>query len=354
MTLGEAFDPKNNSIGAIRLACALAVIIGHASPFGGYGDTFLMRLTDQQVSGARVAVDIFFVISGFLLVGSWERSGPAAYFRNRCLRIYPGLWACLIVTGVMVPLAFGVAPGVEYITTNMVLLLGVHADIPGLFSDNPYTAANGALWTLPWELWCYISIAVLAPPGLLRPRWSVLIFAGLWVAYSIKIGSSNDLMDKSAVSSPLRLFTFFYAGAALYAWRNRVEMSPRLAAVAAVALMVATAIGTVTFRHSGGLFYVAAPVTLSYLVLYASVTLPFTRINVESDLSYGLYIYGTVTIQVLVALGLNAATVSYWTLVSACVAVALPISYLSWHLVERPALALRHARRTASPAPETS
>lgn len=98
-TLAETFDPKSNAIGAIRLACALAVIIGHAAPLGGYGDSWLMKATNQQVSGARLAVDVFFVLSGFLLASSVERSHASDFARNRFLRIYPGLWACLLVTG---------------------------------------------------------------------------------------------------------------------------------------------------------------------------------------------------------------------------------------------------------------
>src|SRR5579863_8989371 len=44
-------------------------------------------------------VPIFFVISGYLVSASYERSGDLiTYFRNRALRIYPGLWCCLLIT----------------------------------------------------------------------------------------------------------------------------------------------------------------------------------------------------------------------------------------------------------------
>jgi peptidoglycan/LPS O-acetylase OafA/YrhL len=44
-------------------------------------------------------VPIFFVISGFLISASYERSpGLKSYSRNRVLRIYPGLWCCVLTT----------------------------------------------------------------------------------------------------------------------------------------------------------------------------------------------------------------------------------------------------------------
>lgn len=346
--MNEAFDPKNNSIGAIRLACALSVIIGHASPFGGYGDTFMMRLTNQQVSFARVAVDIFFVISGFLLAASCERSSLAGYLRNRFLRIYPGLWVCLIITGVLVPIAWGIPPSTDYIRTNAVMFFGSYLSIPGLFADNPHTVANGPLWTLRYELYCYVTL----PIAMLMVRYwryaAIIFLLGLWIAFAVTIGSTETLMDKSAIVSPFRLFTFFYAGVLFYVFRDKISIDIRSAVAAFVALAVTTAIGTVTFPHSGGLFYFIAPITLTYLVLYASVRLPLTRVNVETDLSYGLYIYGTFAVQVLVALGLNAESVNYWILALASVLVTLPVAYLSWRCVERPALSLRYGRQSAA------
>ncbi len=53
-------------------------------------------------------VPIFFVISGVLISKSYEHSDSLRdYLRNRCLRIFPGLWVCLVVS-VAVILALGV------------------------------------------------------------------------------------------------------------------------------------------------------------------------------------------------------------------------------------------------------
>lgn len=348
MKLVDAFDPKNNSIGAMRLACALAVIVGHAHPHGGYGTHPIMVLTGYQVTFARAAVDIFFVMSGFLLASSWERSSLVEYARNRFLRIFPALWVCLLVTGVAAPLAFGLAPGAEYVFRNAFLFFGIHNTIPGLFADNISRGVNGPLWTLPWELYCYVSLPFIAIVGLFNRRTAILIFVALWIAFVFKITSTETISDKSAIASPFRLFSFFYAGVVIHLWRDKIGISGRLALAAAVVLAAATALGVMISRHAGGLFYVVAPITLSYLVIFAAVRLPFTRINHRTDISYGLYIYGTFIIQVLVALGLGASIVSYPVFAIVCVAFAVPVALLSWHLVEKPSLAFR--RRSADRA----
>lgn len=340
-TLGQTYNPNLNSIGAIRLACALAVIIGHAHPFAGYGDTFLMRLTNQQISGARVSVDVFFVLSGFLLTASWERLSLRAYFRNRILRIFPGLWICLLITGVVVPMLFGVSPGWQYVLQNAVLLGGTHNFIPGLFQENIFRGANSALWTLPWEVYCYISLPFLALGGTRKKQFALLIFFILWAAFCANIVATTDISDKRAITSPLRLFTFFYAGVLLHLFRDSIPCLRTLAIVMAGLLALGTAVGTVAFPHAGGIFYIIAPIAVSYLTLYCAATLPLTAVNARHDISYGLYIYGTYSIQVLIALGFSSQSLSYPAFVTLCLLVAVPISWLSWHLVEAPALKLK-------------
>lgn len=75
MTLDQQYDPRSNSIGAIRLFAAILVVVGHAFPYGLYGQDPLIGLTGNQVATGRLPVDIFFVLSGFLLANSYLRSG---------------------------------------------------------------------------------------------------------------------------------------------------------------------------------------------------------------------------------------------------------------------------------------
>ena len=76
--------------------------------------------------------------------------------------------------------------------------------------------------------------------------------------------------------------------------------------------------------------------------------IPATRFG---DLSYGLYIYGwPVEEAVIWSLGGRAL---WWQVFAIALPATAAIAFLSWHLVERPALRLKPGsrRRTALPAP---
>jgi len=85
---------RRNNFDALRVMAALMVIHGHG-----------WALVDGVGSGlwgvpfARVGLDVFFSISGYLVMTSWERTPRLAPFlEKRVLRIFPGLIACVLVT----------------------------------------------------------------------------------------------------------------------------------------------------------------------------------------------------------------------------------------------------------------
>lgn len=62
---------SKNNFGPLRLMAALLVIIGHSFSYGGYGTDPLIGLTNNQVAIGRFPVDIFYVISGYLICQSY-------------------------------------------------------------------------------------------------------------------------------------------------------------------------------------------------------------------------------------------------------------------------------------------
>ena len=103
---GLASDWRVNNFDLLRLLAALQVAVVHGigtvKP-AGYVARLLAAGLDRFPG-----VPIFFVISGILISKSYERSDSLRdYLRNRCLRIFPGLWVCLVVS-VAVILALGV------------------------------------------------------------------------------------------------------------------------------------------------------------------------------------------------------------------------------------------------------
>lgn len=314
VTLRSALRGRGNGIGFIRLIAASLVVVGHSASFGGYGRSIPDQLTGGQIPEGRLPVDVFFVLSGYLITESWFRLGSVRAFAwHRFLRIYPAYLVCVALTAI--------ALGPAYLILHLPLVTGV-----------PAGEVNGALWTLPIEAWCYIAVAVLGLTGLLR--WPVVAAIGLgaWVWFALL-----EPPSLTAITSWQRLATFFAMGS--LAWFARDALPMRWWAFAG-------ALGAMALAVAAGVFWLAAPPLVAYATLYLGARIPF---RLDFDMSYGTYIYGTLVIIALRGLG------APWPVfVTAALAITWSIAAVSWVLVERPALRLKSLRWSvgiASPTP---
>ena len=128
---------------------------------GGFGSDPVEMLTHGILNAGSLAVGGFFVLSGFLLARSGERTGPTRFLWHRVLRIYPAFWTCLIVTAfivapIMYAAQFGSLHGflamndgpIAYVYHNATLII-TQQNIGQLMSSYPDAfALNGSLWTL--------------------------------------------------------------------------------------------------------------------------------------------------------------------------------------------------------------
>src|SRR6476620_5096719 len=93
--------PKHteNAFDFIRFLAAFGVLYSHSFPLTGLADHKYFA----GLSIGALCVFVFFSVSGALVMRSWERS-PNLYkfFRNRILRIFPGLFVCLIFSAFLV------------------------------------------------------------------------------------------------------------------------------------------------------------------------------------------------------------------------------------------------------------
>jgi len=328
-----------NSIGFIRLVCAALVVLGHSFVLGGFGEDPLLLLSKNQIAIGRVPVDIFFCLSGYLIAKSFEsRKSLLAFAWARFLRVYPAYWVCIGITAFVLPWALGYNVSWSYFLRNFPLVIGGQAFIAELplASAGGHDAINGSLWTLPWELKAYGLCALFGLLGGFTKRWpSVLAFAFLWLGFVIDIYSYPGLSTSPAVTSVWRLFTFFAVGMLFYQFRDDIHLTRKWLLVCGALLVAACVVGVFFPFSSGGVFYAVAPLPLAYVVFYAAKYLPFHRINSRNDISYGIYIYGTLILNVLVLMGLNDSWLSY--IVVASVATWL-MSWMSWHWIEKPSL----------------
>ncbi|WP_375485429.1 acyltransferase family protein [uncultured Mycobacterium sp.] len=365
MKLGQEFDPRNNALNAWRLTLATGVILCHSWPLTGRHVSFApvhQLLRDVWVDG-------FFAISGFLITWSWFNNPRLrTYFVARGLRILPGLWFCLFVTAfVIAPIGVAIQGGratklllssapIEYVLENSAVMI-VHPDIGGTPHGVPYPWAgwNGSLWTLYWEVLCYIAVAVLGVMGLLNRRWLIpallalaLICSALLPPWSMlaeepaaaahgNVSAATNWLVMGAVAA--RFAVMFSAGALLYHFRNVIPARWSLVAVSVVIVLAASVLPN---------YRLIAAVPLAYAIIVSGALIHNERLRLRTDLSYGVYIYAFPVQQLLVICGLGIVNPIVFAVIAAI--ATLPLAALSWFMVEKRAMSLKSRLKRRSTA----
>ncbi|GAB4717438.1 MULTISPECIES: acyltransferase family protein [Mycobacterium avium complex (MAC)] len=336
MKLGQVFDPRRNALNAWRLLMASAVVLQHCWPLTGHTAPALGGLYD-------VAVDGFFVLSGFLITASWLRNPhPREYFVARALRIFPGLWVCLIVVAfVIAPIGVAIQGGspkkllmstapIEYVLNNAVLNV-YHGSIAGTPNGVPWPHVwNGTLWTLIFELFCYIGVAAAGLMGLLDRRWAVPV--AFLLAVSLSAVVSYPAFAVQTIPQMIGRFAVaFLAGMLIHQFRDVLPARWSLVALC-MAIVVASALLMVNYR-------IVAAIPLAYAVIVSGSLIHNPRLRLRTDLSYGVYIYGWPVQQLLVICGLKFLNPFVFAVVAG--AATIPLAAGSWFLVEKRAMALK-------------
>jgi peptidoglycan/LPS O-acetylase OafA/YrhL len=205
-----------NNFDLIRLFAAALVVFSHSCILtdGNYSHEPLSILTGGSYALGRIAVDIFFVISGFLITMSFESTNSLPNFLwKRCLRIFPALIVLLFLTTFIIGPIATALPLHEYFSrddtyaylTN-VRLFRLQYSLPRVFENNPYpNAVNGSLWTLAYEFVCYLLVAILGVLGILKKR---KLIATLFFATLLPLPVSGLHQNAQTLIS---LFSFFSA-----------------------------------------------------------------------------------------------------------------------------------------------
>jgi peptidoglycan/LPS O-acetylase OafA/YrhL len=354
-TLGTAAHGRDNNLDLMRFFAASLVVVSHSYPLA-YGPIAqwepLARLTKTATFGA-VAVWIFFILSGFLVTASFERSHSwFDYLVARSLRLFPGLIVCTLLSTFVLGLALTTLGKLDYLTDRStysfiwwsIVYAGRQYNLPGVFDHNTYAPAiNGSLWTLVYEMLYYVVVLALGLSRRLRP-WSVLAlviacwYPNLWLEHS------TFLMRWFASTGDL--FRFFGMGMLLYLIRDRVPMSGKLAALATALLILAG------WQNHPLILPDMAALVGPYLILWLAYQpyLRFARFGRFGDFSYGIYIYAFPIQQLMVHFLLPG--VRAWQVFVLSYPVIVALAALSWHLVERPSLRQRRRiSRSSNPRP---
>jgi peptidoglycan/LPS O-acetylase OafA/YrhL len=350
MTQGFPFDStiaknETNNFGLLRLLFATLVLVSHSFEIVD-GNRIREPLTVlfNSISLGELSVDAFFALSGFLIVKSWrQRPALTDFLIARVLRIYPGFaLASLLCAFLVGPLGSGSGHYFEALELSEYFFSAITLrgpSIPPVFEGSHYPFVNNSLWTIKYEMACYLFVALFGVLGLARrPIFWCLTAAFMCALFTIvsalplfDCGRSCALPDP--LKSAIRLFTFFAVGATYQVCQFRVRFTLPRACLATVLLFPLMSITTIAEP--------ALAVFGSYLLFSTAFSHSglLRALAPRIDISFGIYLYAWPVQKLLVLYfpQTQPAGVLLWSL-----AASAMLGWLSWHAIESPAMSLKH------------
>lgn len=335
--------PHDNNFDLLRLVFAGVVCLVHANELSG-----IDALSGMTVwLSSQMAVNAFFVISGYLVVMSRERSPTlSVYFNKRILRIYPAYVAVIAIcaTGLF-SISTQSASGyftltwLRYVASNLLFLNFLQPTLPGVFDNNLMQAVNGALWTLKIEVLFYLLVPLLVWTFKRLPLLPTL--SGLYLLSVAYRSLMLMLAERTGAGMYAELarqlpgqMSYFLTGIFFYYFQGHLLKRPRSFVAAALCMLAADRWLSLPWLE---------PFALGTLVIAAALFFRAGNFSKFGDLSYGVYILHFPIIQVLIDRG--------WFPQRALTAVAVlavlvgTAAFAMWHLVEKHFLGSGHHSR---------
>ncbi|WP_298889191.1 acyltransferase [uncultured Serinicoccus sp.] len=330
--------PRLAALDGLRLLAALAVLAYHYTAidqeFWGHAATQEFPQLSLLTRYGYLGVELFFVISGFvILMTAYGRSLPA-FVASRISRLYPAYWAAVLLTVALQAFWDG---GRRVDPVEALVNLTMLQEAWGV------TNVQGAFWTLWVELKFYLLIGVLLALGEVT-RHRALAFALLWpVLAQLARATDTALLESLLITS---WAPYFAGGMLLYLLHRE---GPDLLVVLGIGLNVVLAVhqatryaDTVAPRHSdapASEAVVAVLVVLLFALVYACSTGPLARLDwawltAAGALTYPLYlVHGQFGFFVIDTLG---GRIDSHVVLALASSLSLLLAWAVHRLVERP------------------
>ena len=349
---------RHNNFDLIRLLAAYQVVAMHSSEH--------LHISIPGVVTFFPGVPIFFIVSGFLVSASLAHcANLGEYFRNRALRIYPGLWTMTAVTLLLLVLLGDLNSStpklklLAYVVGQTTFFQHVDGGL-GMFRGFGTGSVNGVLWTLATELQFYACLPLILYLTNRFPRRRVLLLTVILCAsvllYELELPAwTAPGWNKASfawlaltfvyVSVATHLFGFligvlFYVKLPLLFRFVRGKFAYWALAYAVFVLLAWKVFGLVGWNlEKNALFMLTERLLLAGLIFsfafsFQGLAQALLRGN---DISYGVYVYHMLVINTLIVFGLMGS----WHYAALTAVITAALAFASWRLVERPALRLK-------------
>ena len=209
---------------------------------------------------SAVAVKSFFVVSGFLIFMSFERTSSLKSFAlKRIRRIYPGYFTIVILCALALVVVSSKSATeyfsftwVKYVISNLTFLNFLQPSLPSVFDSNKLQAVNGALWTLKIEAIFYLTVPVFVflfrryacLPILVFTYITSVIYAIAFTTLAERTGSSAYLEIARQLPGQL---SYFMTGAFFYYYLPLFEHRIKCFLVSGVSILVVNMIYPLPF-----------------------------------------------------------------------------------------------------------
>lgn len=356
-TISAGLRGHDNALGLIRLVLALAVLVSHTFPLGGFGHDPGIGITRGQANLGALSVAGFFAISGYLITKSGTSADVMQFLWRRVLRIFPAFFVMLLLTAFLLGPVIWTLDGHSfaayfarsatspwhYLASNWTLYTGAWG-IQDIFQNTtPYgqlthaSVINGSTWTLTYEWTCYLLVAILLVAGVLSKARPVvvgvaaLLFSAQLVEL-VKPGVVGSILPLLGDAQFVTLAYPFAIGAVLAVYSRSIPLTPRLG--------IASGIVVVWTLLNGGYALIGVPAGV-YFILWVGSVIPgrLRKVGQKNDISYGVYLFAFPVQQTLAYFGVNKLGPIPMILIAAVIVVG--ISWLSWRLIESPAMSLK-------------
>jgi peptidoglycan/LPS O-acetylase OafA/YrhL len=322
-----------------------------------------------------LGVDLFFLVSGFLLALPWlahARAGMAppsarGFYARRIRRIVPAYYLQLLF---LFTLVLPLLHGRKYWRSDVYVDLW-NGVAHGLFIHNttPLTSGslgvNGALWTLAVEAQFYVLLPLVAPLFARAPRRALAAAVALALAWQwdaahdlavlvdaeLRMGAHwawTEAMVREVLSLQLPAFAAHFAlGIVLGRWWLRSREAPKALSTLTRALLCAAALAILALQFAGLIpipkAFARMPATLALAILLAlaaslrpgALTNALARgpLAFAGRISYSAYLYH---VPLLLLWNVYARGIWAWLSLPAYATALAAISWASWRYVEQP------------------